>query len=76
MHVPLEHVTFGATSCLGGNEPPVGEPVGSLILFEAETLDAARTLAARDPYVVEGIFQRHEVHELAGAELRRGHGAW
>lgn len=40
-----------------------GEPVGSLILFEAESLDAARTLAARDPYVVEGIFERHEVHE-------------
>jgi uncharacterized protein YciI len=40
-----------------------GEPLGSLILFEAESLDAARTLAARDPYVVEGIFERHEVHE-------------
>ena len=40
-----------------------GQPVGSLILFEAESLDAARALAARDPYVVEGVFERHEVHE-------------
>jgi len=40
-----------------------GAPVGSLILFEAESLDAARALASRDPYVVEGVFERHEVHE-------------
>jgi uncharacterized protein YciI len=40
-----------------------GEPVGSLVLFEAESLDDARAPAARDPYVVEGIFERHEVHE-------------
>ena len=40
-----------------------GAPVGSLILFEAETLDEARRIAARDPYVTEGIFERHEVHE-------------
>ena len=40
-----------------------GQPAGSLILFEAESLDAARALAARDPYVVEGVFERHEVHE-------------
>jgi uncharacterized protein YciI len=40
-----------------------GAPVGSLVLFEAESLDAARAIAARDPYVVEGVFERHEVHE-------------
>jgi uncharacterized protein YciI len=40
-----------------------GAPVGSLILFEAETLDAARQIAAADPYVSEGIFERHEVYE-------------
>lgn len=39
------------------------EPVGSLIVFEAESLDEARRLAARDPYVVEGIFASHEVFE-------------
>jgi uncharacterized protein YciI len=40
-----------------------GAPVGSLILFEAETLDEARRIAAGDPYVTEGIFERHEVRE-------------
>ena len=40
-----------------------GAPMGSLILFEAETLDEARQIAAGDPYVTEDIFERHEVHE-------------
>jgi uncharacterized protein YciI len=40
-----------------------GAPVGSLVLFEAEGLDDARAIAARDPYVTEGIFERYAVHE-------------
>jgi uncharacterized protein YciI len=40
-----------------------GAPIGSLILFEAETLDEARRIAAGDPYVTAGIFERHEVRE-------------
>ena len=40
-----------------------GAPVGSLVLFEAETLDEARRIAAGDPYVTEGIFERWQVHE-------------
>jgi len=40
-----------------------GNPMGSVVFFEADDLDAARALAARDPYVVEGVFERHEVHE-------------
>lgn len=40
-----------------------GQPTGSLIVFEAESLAAARALAATDPYVVHGIFASHEVHE-------------
>jgi hypothetical protein len=40
-----------------------GAPIGSLILFEAETLDEARRTAAGDPYVTAGIFERHEVRE-------------
>jgi hypothetical protein len=42
---------------------PSGTPVGSAILFEAESLEAARDIAARDPYVAQGIFERHEVYE-------------
>ena len=36
-------------------------PRGSLIVLEAASLDEARALAARDPYVVEGVFARHDV---------------
>jgi uncharacterized protein YciI len=40
-----------------------GEPIGSVILFEAADLAAARAFAARDPYVTEGVFARWEVRE-------------
>ncbi len=40
-----------------------GAPVGSVIVFEAESLAAAREIAARDPYVTEGIFERYTLHE-------------
>jgi uncharacterized protein len=40
-----------------------GSPVGSLVIFEAPSLEAARALAARDPYVTQGIFEQHEVLE-------------
>lgn len=40
-----------------------GQPVGSLILFEADDLEQARAQAAGDPYVTEGIFERYSVHE-------------
>jgi uncharacterized protein YciI len=42
---------------------PDGRPLGSAIVFEAESLEAARDIAARDPYVAQGIFERHEVYE-------------
>lgn len=44
---------------LGGD----GQPVGSLLLFEAESLEEARARAAADPYVREGIFERYSVFE-------------
>lgn len=37
------------------------EPCGSVIVFEADDLEAARGIAARDPYVERGIFESHEV---------------
>lgn len=40
-----------------------GAPLGSLVVFEAASLDEARGVAARDPYVVEGVFASHEVLE-------------
>jgi uncharacterized protein YciI len=37
------------------------QPCGSVVVFEAESLAAARRFAATDPYVVQGIFGSHEV---------------
>jgi hypothetical protein len=37
------------------------QPCGSVIVFEAEGISAARRFAASDPYVVHGIFESHEV---------------
>jgi uncharacterized protein YciI len=40
-----------------------GNPMGSIVFFEAADLAAARALAAGDAYVVNGVFASHEVHE-------------
>jgi uncharacterized protein YciI len=40
-----------------------GTPRGSVVLFEAASLDDAQALMARDPYVLEGVFESWEVHE-------------
>ena len=40
-----------------------GAPCGSVVIFEAESLEAAKALAAGDAYVTEGIFERYEVRE-------------
>jgi uncharacterized protein YciI len=42
-----------------------GAPVGSVVLFEAESLATAQAIAARDPYVTQGIFARYEVRETS-----------
>ena len=38
-------------------------PCGSLIVFEADTLEAARAVAEADPYLTHGIFSDVEVFE-------------
>ena len=40
-----------------------GAPVGSLIVFEAPDLAAARAVAESDPYVTQGIFAIYDLHE-------------
>jgi uncharacterized protein YciI len=40
-------------------------PRGSVIVFAAASLAEARAVAARDPYVVEGVFASHEVRPTA-----------
>jgi hypothetical protein len=48
-----------------------GQPIGSLVVFEADDLAAAREVAAADPYVVEGVFERHELRETKAVFPRR-----
>jgi uncharacterized protein YciI len=38
-----------------------GAPCGSVVVFDALDLDAARRFAAGDPYVIEGVFEHWEV---------------
>jgi len=40
-----------------------GRPRGSVIVFEAEDLAAARAQVERDPYLTGGVFARSELHE-------------
>jgi len=41
---------------------PLTDGAGSLIVVDASSLGAAWELVGRDPYVVNGIFERVEVH--------------
>ncbi|HHN72767.1 MAG TPA: YciI family protein [Thermopetrobacter sp.] len=38
-----------------------GNPAGSLIIIEACSLDAARAIAAGDPYARAGVFEKVEI---------------
>ena len=40
-----------------------GSPIGSVIVFSADDLEAARAFAAGDPYVTGSVFERYEVYE-------------
>ena len=48
----------GKLICAG----PFADKTGSLIIIEADSLGEAEAFAREDPYVLEGIFQRTEVH--------------
>lgn len=41
---------------------PLTDRTGSLIVIEANSLEEARQFALTDPYTVNGVFERVEVH--------------
>jgi hypothetical protein len=41
---------------------PLTDRTGSLIVIEADSLEEARRFAQEDPYTVNGVFERVEVH--------------
>lgn len=44
-----------------------GSPCGSVVVFSAESIEAARAIVASDPFVVHGVFERHTVYETKRA---------
>lgn len=44
---------------------PLTDKTGSLIVIEADSLEEARKFALEDPYTVNGVFERVEVHPFA-----------
>ena len=48
----------GKLICAG----PFADKAGSLIIIEAASLGEAERFAQEDPYLLEGIFERTEVH--------------
>jgi hypothetical protein len=55
----LEPLAAAGNVILAG---PLTDGAGSLIVIDAESLAAAWELVGRDPYVVNGIFDRVEIH--------------
>jgi uncharacterized protein len=53
----------GATVIFGGPllDSAGVDPVGSLVVLEAPSLDVAKAAAAKDPYVLAGLFKHFEV---------------
>lgn len=41
---------------------PLTDKTGSLIVIEADSLEEAQKFAREDPYTVNGVFERVEVH--------------
>ncbi len=55
--------TQGRVAYAGPLLDPGGKPCGSLVVFEAQNLAAARAFAESDPYVSEGVFERIQIWE-------------
>ncbi len=41
---------------------PLTDGAGSLVVFEADSLEEAERIAREDPYSVHGVFEKVEVH--------------
>lgn len=54
---------FHAQVVFGGPllSPDQETPIGTLIVIEADTIDAARTVLAEDPYSRSGLFDRVDI---------------
>ena len=67
----LEPLDDGRLRFAGPLRREDGSPCGSVVVFEEESLAAARARALSDPYVVEGVFESFEVLETLQVFPRR-----
>ncbi|MCL2178335.1 MAG: YciI family protein [Proteobacteria bacterium] len=44
-----------------------GEPIGSLVVAEFESLEAAKAWAAKDPYMLEGVYGQPDIRPFSKA---------
>jgi uncharacterized protein len=66
LKVRADHLAFldglGAkTKAAGPFVNAEDKPVGSLVIIEADNMDEAKAMAARDPYAVAGLFESVEI---------------
>lgn len=54
---------------------PMTDFAGSLFIVEAESQQAIEAHMAQDPYLLQGVFQRVEVHPFKGVLPSRTYGA-
>ena len=60
----LDHIAAsGVVEMAGPFLSPEGTMIGSLVILEVETLNAARAWAAADPYAKAGLFTPVEIIE-------------
>jgi uncharacterized protein YciI len=55
-------LTAGPLPAIDSPQPGAAGFVGSLVILEFESWDAARAWAAEDPFVACGVYERFEVH--------------
>src|SRR5574341_2117696 len=51
---------------------PLTDKTGSLIIIEADSLEDAQRFASEDPYTVNGVFERVEVHPFLQVLPKQG----
>ncbi|MBM4124686.1 MAG: hypothetical protein FJ246_07010 [Nitrospira sp.] len=64
VHRPAHLARMEALDAQGGVvlAGPLTDKTGSLIVIEADSLEAAEAFANEDPYTLHGVFERVEVH--------------
>ena len=69
MHTRPEHLDYARTHTrLGGPLLDAdGHPMGSVMIIEAEGLEAAKVLMDNDPYATAGLFQSTELRPWRAA---------